>query len=58
MRVTRIIADLQVADLDAATLAEVGGTYGEAIGSGGVLVTGSVVTVGQARSMIRPRGDS
>lgn len=42
----------------AATLAEVGGTYGEAIGSGGVLVTGSVVTVGQARSMLRPRGDS
>jgi len=42
----------------AATLAEVGGTYGEAIGSGGVLVTGSVVTVGQARAMIRPRGGS
>ncbi len=42
----------------AATLAEVGGTYGEAIGSGGVLVTGSVVTVGQARTMLRPRGDS
>ena len=41
----------------AATLAEVGGTYGEAIGSGGVLVTGSVVTVGQARAMLRPRGD-
>lgn len=42
----------------AATLAEVGGVYGEAIGSGGVLVTGSVVTVGQARSMLRPRGDA
>jgi len=42
----------------AATLAEVGGTYGEAIGSGGVLVTGSVVTVGQARTMLRPRGDA
>lgn len=42
----------------AATLAEVGGTYGEAIGSGGVLVTGSVVTVGQARAMLRPRGGS
>jgi dihydrofolate synthase/folylpolyglutamate synthase len=39
----------------AATLAEEGGTYGEAIGSGGVLVTGSVVTVGQARRMLRPR---
>src|SRR3954466_13378373 len=39
----------------AATLAEEGGTYGEAIGSGGVLVTGSVVTVGQARRMLRSR---
>jgi dihydrofolate synthase/folylpolyglutamate synthase len=39
----------------AATLAEQGGTYGEAIGSGGVLVTGSVVTVGQARALlVRP----
>jgi dihydrofolate synthase/folylpolyglutamate synthase len=38
---------------EAATLAEAGGTYGEAIGSGGVLVTGSVVTVGEARRMIR-----
>jgi dihydrofolate synthase / folylpolyglutamate synthase len=41
---------------EAATLAEVGGTYGEAIGSGGVLVTGSVVTVGEARAMLKPRG--
>jgi dihydrofolate synthase/folylpolyglutamate synthase len=41
---------------EAATLAEAGGTYGEAIGSGGVLVTGSVVTVGQARAMLKPRG--
>jgi dihydrofolate synthase/folylpolyglutamate synthase len=39
----------------AATLAEEGGTYGEALGSGGVLVTGSVVTVGDARRMLRPR---
>ncbi len=37
---------------EAATLAEVGGTYGEAIGSGGVLVTGSVITVGEARAML------
>jgi dihydrofolate synthase / folylpolyglutamate synthase len=29
--------------------------YGEAIGSGGVLITGSVITVGEARSMLRPR---
>jgi len=36
----------------AATLAEEGGTYGEAIGSGAVLVTGSVVTVGEARRML------
>jgi len=40
----------------AATLAEAGGVFGEAIGSGGVLVTGSVITVGQARTMLRPRG--
>jgi dihydrofolate synthase / folylpolyglutamate synthase len=39
----------------AATLAEEGGTYGEAIGSGGVLVTGSVITVGEARAMLKPR---
>jgi dihydrofolate synthase/folylpolyglutamate synthase len=39
----------------AATLAEEGGVFGEAIGSGGVLVTGSVVTVGEARRMlVRP----
>jgi dihydrofolate synthase / folylpolyglutamate synthase len=42
----------------AATLAEEGGVFGEAIGSGGVLVTGSVITVGQARAMLRPRGRS
>jgi dihydrofolate synthase/folylpolyglutamate synthase len=35
----------------AATLAETGGVYG----SGGVLVTGSVITVGEARSMLKPR---
>jgi dihydrofolate synthase/folylpolyglutamate synthase len=42
----------------AATLAEEGGVLGEAIGSGGVLVTGSVVTVGEARRMLvrRDRG--
>jgi dihydrofolate synthase/folylpolyglutamate synthase len=39
----------------AATLAEEGGVYGEAIGSGGVLITGSVVTVGEARAMLKPR---
>ena len=35
----------------AATLAETQGVYG----SGGVLVTGSVITVGEARSMLKPR---
>jgi dihydrofolate synthase / folylpolyglutamate synthase len=39
----------------AATLAEQGGVFGEAIGSGAVLVTGSVITVGEARSMLKPR---
>ena len=38
----------------AATLAEEGGVFGEAIGSGAVLITGSVVTVGEARRMLRP----
>ena len=42
----------------AATLAEEGGVYGEAIGSGAVLVTGSVITVGEARSMLKPRDRS
>ena len=37
---------------EAAGLAEVGGALGEAIGSGGVLVTGSVITVGEARALI------
>jgi dihydrofolate synthase/folylpolyglutamate synthase len=36
----------------AATLAEAGEVFGEGLGSGAVLVTGSVVTVGEARSMI------
>jgi dihydrofolate synthase / folylpolyglutamate synthase len=39
----------------AATLAEEGGVFGEAIGSGGVLVTGSVVTVGEARHLLKRR---
>ena len=40
----------------ATTLAEAGGVFGEALGSGGVLVTGSVVTVGEARTLLKPRG--
>ena len=47
---------IQDAIEQAATLAEEGGVFGEAIGSGGVLVTGSVVTVGEARHLLRPRG--
>jgi dihydrofolate synthase/folylpolyglutamate synthase len=43
--------------IDQATaLAEAGGVFGEGIGSGGVLVTGSVITVGEARALLRPRG--
>jgi dihydrofolate synthase/folylpolyglutamate synthase len=41
---------------EAATLAEVGGVFGEGLGSGGVLVTGSVITVGEARALVK-RGD-
>ncbi len=36
----------------AARLAEEGGSYGEALGSGGVLVIGSVVTAGEARTLL------
>jgi dihydrofolate synthase/folylpolyglutamate synthase len=39
----------------AATLAEAGEALGAAIGSGAVLVTGSVVTVGEARAMLKGR---
>ena len=42
----------------AAGLAESGGDSGEAIGSGAVLVTGSVVTVGEARAMLKSRRDA
>jgi dihydrofolate synthase/folylpolyglutamate synthase len=48
-------ASLEDAIDQAAALAEAGGAFGEAIGSGGVLVTGSVVTVGEARAMLRSR---
>jgi dihydrofolate synthase/folylpolyglutamate synthase len=36
----------------AATLAEAGAAFGEGVGSGAVLVTGSVVTVGEARTLL------
>ncbi len=41
----------------AATLAEAGEAFGSPLGSGAVLVTGSVVTVGEARAMLRGRGE-
>ena len=58
--IDRVYVDQRLDDaLDrAAGLAEEGGTWGEAIGSGAVLVTGSVVTVGDARRLLRPRDRS
>lgn len=40
----------------ATTLAEAGGVFGEGLGSGGVLVTGSVITVGEARALLIRQG--
>ena len=40
----------------ASALAEAGEALGESIGSGAVLVTGSVVTAGEARTMLRRSG--
>ncbi len=56
----RVIEDASLANAidQAAGLAESGGSSGEAIGSGGVLVTGSVVTVGEARAMLRSGRDA
>ncbi len=54
-RVT-VIPDLASAIDYGAALAEAGQAFGDALGAGGVLVTGSVVTVGEARAMIRPAG--
>lgn len=45
--------DLASAIDRAATLSETGTAIGESVGSGGVLVTGSVITVGEARAMLR-----
>jgi dihydrofolate synthase / folylpolyglutamate synthase len=43
----------------AAALAEAGEAFGDALGSGAVLVTGSVITVGEARALlVRPGGRS
>ncbi len=53
----RVARRLDDAIEQAVTLAETGGVLGESIGSGGVLVTGSVVTVGEARVLLRRAGD-
>ena len=53
-RVT-VVPRLEDAIDQAAALAEAGEAFGDALGSGGVLVTGSVVTVGEARAMLRGR---
>jgi dihydrofolate synthase/folylpolyglutamate synthase len=52
----RVSVEPRLADAidEAAGLAEAG-SGGASIGSGGVLITGSVVTVGEARSMLRRR---
>ena len=47
--------DLATAIDQAATLAEAGEAFGDGLGSGAVLVTGSVITVGEARAMLRGR---
>ena len=53
----RLAPRLDDAIEQAVTLAETGGALGESIGSGGVLVTGSVVTVGEARILLRRSGE-
>jgi dihydrofolate synthase / folylpolyglutamate synthase len=55
-RVT-VVADLAEAIEAAATLAEAGEAFGSPLGSGAVLVTGSVVTVGEARALLKRRGE-
>jgi dihydrofolate synthase/folylpolyglutamate synthase len=42
--------------IDRATAIAESGDSGSSIGSGAVVVTGSVITVGEARSMLRRRG--
>lgn len=50
-----VVPDLADAIERAATLAEAGEAIDVSIGSGAVLVTGSVVTVGEARSLLKGR---
>jgi dihydrofolate synthase/folylpolyglutamate synthase len=56
----RVSVEPRLADaIDQATaLAEAGEALGTSIGSGAVLVTGSVITVGEARALLRRRGSS
>jgi dihydrofolate synthase / folylpolyglutamate synthase len=54
-RVT-VVPRLAEAIDQAAALAEAGGAATGSIGSGAVLVTGSVVTVGEARALLKGRG--
>ncbi|MEO5853725.1 MAG: cyanophycin synthetase [Nocardioides sp.] len=55
-RVTVVPRLLEAID-QAAALAEAGEAHGSPLGSGAVLVTGSVVTVGEARGLLRRRRD-
>jgi dihydrofolate synthase/folylpolyglutamate synthase len=50
-----VVPDLADAIDRAATLAEAGEAINVSIGAGAVLVTGSVVTVGEARSLLKGR---
>ena len=54
----RVSVEPRLADAidQAAALAEAGEAVGESIGSGAVLVTGSVVTAGEARTMLHASG--
>ena len=56
----RVSVEPRLADaIDQATgLAEAGDALGTSIGSGAVLVTGSVITVGEARALLRRRSPS
>ena len=50
-----VVPDLAEAIDRAATLAEAGEAIGSSIGAGAVLVTGSVITVGEARALLTRR---
>ncbi len=50
-----VAADLATAIDQAATLAEAGSVFGDGVGAGAVLVTGSVGPAGEARPMLRGR---